>query len=131
PCCPVFSSPLLFSITRPPLTSTLFPYTTLFRSEFFKRFYAAHFTAGEVLRDADTIVRISEEIGLTGEEVRGVVENEKNTDKIEQDIGQSQQLSVQGVPFFLVNDKYSISVAQPVEHFHHALHQVWEEEQNA
>ena len=100
-------------------------------TEFFKRFYAAHFTDGEVLSDADTIVRISEEIGLNGEEVRGVVENEKNTDKIEQDIGQAQQLGVQGVPFFLVNDKYSISGAQPVELFQQALHQIWEEEQNA
>ena len=100
-------------------------------TEFFKRFYAAHFTDGEVLSDADTIVRISEEIGLNGEEVRGVVENEKNIDKIEQDIDQAQQLGVQGVPFFLVNDKYSISGAQPVELFQQALHQIWEEEQNA
>src|SRR5699024_2805588 len=94
-------------------------------TEFFKRFYAAHFTDGEVLSDADTIVRISEEIGLNGEEVRGVVENDKNTDKIEQDIDQAQQLGVQGVPFFLVNDKYSISGAQLVELFQQALHQIW------
>lgn len=100
-------------------------------TEFFKRFYTAHFTDGEVLSDADTIVRISEEIGLNGDEVRDVVENEKNTDKVEQDIGQAQQLGVHGVPFFLVNDKYSISGAQPVELFQQALNQIWEEEQNA
>src|SRR5699024_12456392 len=61
----------LFMIPRPP-RSTLFPYTTLFRSstsdahrvfqyakeqgkgnEFFYRFYAAHFSEGEVLSDTD------------------------------------------------------------------------------
>lgn len=98
-------------------------------TEFFKRFYAAHFTDGEVLSDTDTIVRISEEIGLNGEEVRGVVENGLNTDKVQQDISQARQLGVQGVPFFMVNDKYSISGAQPVELFQQALNQIWEEEQ--
>ncbi len=100
-------------------------------TEFFKRFYAAHFTDGEVLSDADTIVRISEEIGLDGEAVRTVVENKENTDKVQQDISQAQQLGVQGVPFFLVNDKYSISGAQPVELFQQALDQIWQEEQTA
>lgn len=100
-------------------------------TEFFKRFYAAHFTDGEVLSDTDTIVRISEEIGLDGEEVRNIVENEEHTDKVQQDISQAQQLGVQGVPFFLVNDKYSISGAQPVELFRQALSQIREEEQTA
>lgn len=100
-------------------------------TEFFKRFYSAHFTDGEVLSDPDAIVRMSEEIGLNGEDVRDIVENGKNTDKVEQDIAQAQKLGVQGVPFFLVNDKYSISGAQPVELFQQALNQIWEEDQEA
>ena len=100
-------------------------------TDFFKRFYAAHFTEGEVLSDTDTIVRISEEIGLDGDAVRSVVENERNTDKVQADISQARQLGVQGVPFFLVNDKYSISGAQPVELFQQALNQIWQEEQTA
>lgn len=97
-------------------------------TEFFKRFYAAHFTEGEIISDTDAIVRMSEEVGLDGGAVRDIVENGKNTDKVEQDIAQAQKLGVQGVPFFLVNDKYSISGAQPVELFQQALNQIWEEE---
>lgn len=97
-------------------------------TEFFKRFYAAHFTEGEIISDTDSIVRMSEEVGLDGGAVRDIVENGKNTDKVEQDIAQAQKLGVQGVPFFLVNDKYSISGAQPVELFQQALNQIWEEE---
>lgn len=100
-------------------------------TEFFKRFYAAHFTEGEIISDTDSIVRMSEEVGLDGSAVRDIVENGKNTDKVEQDIAQAQKLGVQGVPFFLVNDKYSISGAQPVELFQQALNQIWEEEQEA
>lgn len=100
-------------------------------TEFFKRFYVAHFTEGEIISDTDSIVRMSEEVGLDGGAVRDIVENGKNTDKVEQDIAQAQKLGVQGVPFFLVNDKYSISGAQPVELFQQALNQIWEEEQEA
>ncbi|CAM4333133.1 DsbA family oxidoreductase [Lacicoccus alkaliphilus] len=98
-------------------------------TEFFKRFYAAHFTEGEVLSDTDTIVRISEEIGLEGGEVRSIVENKDHTAKVQQDISEAQQLGVQGVPFFLINDKYSISGAQPVELFRQALNQISQEDQ--
>src|SRR5690625_4620668 len=68
-------------------------------TDFFKRFYAAHFTEGEIISDTDSIVRMSEEVGLDGGAVRDIVENGKNTDKVEQDIAQAQKLGVQGVPF--------------------------------
>ena len=84
-----------------------------------------------MLSDTDTIVRISEEIGLNCEEVRSIIENNEKTEKVQQDISQAQQLGVQGVPFFLINDKYSISGAQPVELFRQALTQIREEEQTA
>src|SRR5690606_16890384 len=51
-------------------------------NEFFHRFYVAHFTEGEVLSDVETIVRLAEEVGLDGTEVRSIVENKSNTVKI-------------------------------------------------
>lgn len=98
-------------------------------TEFFKRFYSAHFTEGEVLNDAETIVRLAEEVGLDGEAVRDIVNSDQYKQDVNIDITQASNLGVQGVPFFLVNDKYSISGAQPVELFNEALNKIWEEEQ--
>ncbi len=41
------------------------------------------------------------------------------------------QLGVRGVPFFVLNQKYAISGAQPVEVFRQALEKVWTEEQQS
>ncbi|WP_457844043.1 DsbA family oxidoreductase, partial [Staphylococcus aureus] len=41
------------------------------------------------------------------------------------------QLGVRGVPFFVLNQKYAISGAQPVDVFRQALEKVWAEEQQS
>lgn len=97
-------------------------------NEFFSRFYGAHFTEGEVLSDTETIVRLSEEVGLDGTEVRKVMESKDNTENVTQDINEARSVGVQGVPFFVFDNKYAVSGAQPVEAFNQVLDKVWEEE---
>lgn len=97
-------------------------------NEFFKRFYTAHFSEGEVLSESETIVRLAEEVGLDGVEVRKIIENQENTVKVTQDIAESRLNGVQGVPFFVFDNKYSVSGARPVEVFKQVLDKVWEEE---
>lgn len=96
--------------------------------EFFHRLYTAHFTDGEVISDEDTIVRLSEEIDLDGNEVRNIIRSKQNEDKITKDISDAGTVGVQGVPFFVINNKYAVSGAQPVEVFSQVLDKVWEEE---
>ncbi|MEJ9245695.1 DsbA family protein, partial [Bacillus cereus] len=43
----------------------------------------------------------------------------------------AQQYQISGVPYFIINQKYAISGAQPLETFVGALQQVWEEENPA
>ncbi|MGO1923085.1 MAG: DsbA family oxidoreductase [Jeotgalicoccus sp.] len=100
-------------------------------TEFFKALYVAHFTNGEVLNDPDTLVHLSESVGLDGAAVRDVVTSEQYKQDVNVDISQASSLGVQGVPFFLVNDKYSISGAQPVELFQEALGKIYAEEHAA
>jgi predicted DsbA family dithiol-disulfide isomerase len=97
-------------------------------NEFFHRFYVAHFTEGEVMSDIETIVRLAEEVGLDGAEVRKIAENKENTEKVTQDISEARAVGVQGVPFFVFDDKYAVSGAQPVESFSQVLDKVWEEQ---
>lgn len=97
-------------------------------NEFFQRAYVAHFTEGEILSDTDTLVRLAEEVGLNGAEVREIMQNKTNAEKVEQDISEARTIGVQGVPFFVIDNKYAVSGAQPVEAFSQVLNQVWEEE---
>lgn len=96
---------------------------------FFKALYAAHFTNGEVLNDEETLVRLSESVELDGQTVRDIIHSDQYAQDVNVDISQASSLGVQGVPFFLVNDKYSISGAQPVELFQEALDKIYAEEQ--
>ena len=99
-------------------------------NEFFYRLYAAHFSEGEVLSDTDTIVRLAEEVGLDGTKAREIMNSNDFNEKVSQDISESRSIGVQGVPFFVFNNKYSVSGAQPVQTFKQVLDQVWEEEQS-
>ena len=59
------------------------------------------------------------------------MENDKEYDKeVVMDIYEAQQVGVQGVPFFVFNNKYAVSGAQPVESFEQVLTQVYDEMKN-
>ena len=98
-------------------------------TEYFKRFYAAQLSEGELLSDKETIVRLAQEVGLDGAEVRKILDSSENTEKVTQDISEARSIGVQGVPFFVFNNKYTVSGAQPVQTFNQFLDKVWEEEQ--
>ncbi|MNW66376.1 DSBA-like thioredoxin domain protein [compost metagenome] len=60
-----------------------------------------------------------------------MLENGAYADEVEQDIAAAQQLNVTGVPFFVFNNKYAVSGAQPGPVFTEVLDTVWAEEQKA
>ena len=96
-------------------------------NEFFDKFYKAHFSEGALLSDPDTIGRLAEEIGLDKAAVLQSTQEQIFTDRVNQDIQEAGQVGVQGVPFYVFNNKYAVSGAQPVEQFKQVLQQVWEE----
>ena len=98
-------------------------------TEFFKRFYRAHFSEGELISDHDTIVRLATEAVLAEADVRSVLNSKENIDEMMEDIKEARSIGVQGVPFFVFNNKYAVSGAQPVDAFVQVLNKVWEEEQ--
>lgn len=70
----------------------------------------------------------AEAVGLPRSEARIVLDSEDYKSDVEQDITEAGQLGVQGVPFFVINRKYAISGAQPLEAFADSLEQIAEEE---
>ncbi|MED0968431.1 DsbA family oxidoreductase [Bacillus paramycoides] len=89
----------------------------------------AYFTESRNLSDAETLSTIAETSGLDKKEALNVINNKNayaNEVRIDEAI--AQQYKITGVPYFIVNQKYAISGAQPLETFVGALQQVWEEE---
>ncbi len=86
---------------------------------------AAHFEHGEDIGDQETLVRIGTEAGLDPEEIVRALDEHSYRDAVVADIRAAQQLGIRGVPFFVLDDPYGISGAQPADLFSQALDQAW------
>jgi predicted DsbA family dithiol-disulfide isomerase len=90
-----------------------------------ERFFRAHFTEQRSLFDPQSLVELAAEAGLDPEEARTVLKVDKYADAVEADIRQAREYGANGVPFFVVDDRYGISGAQPTQTFAGALTQAW------
>jgi predicted DsbA family dithiol-disulfide isomerase len=81
-----------------------------------KLFYA-YFTESKNIDNTDTLLTIAAGLGLKRDETLAAIESETMRKKVESDIMEAQQLGVRGVPFFVIDRKYGISGAQPLEVF--------------
>ncbi|PAD22266.1 DsbA family oxidoreductase [Terribacillus saccharophilus] len=89
----------------------------------------AYFTESKNLSDKETLLDVAEASGLDRKEATEILDNESlHLDEVRGDERMAQQYGITGVPFFILNNKYTISGAQPMETFVGALNQVWKEE---
>jgi predicted DsbA family dithiol-disulfide isomerase len=86
-----------------------------------ERFLKAQFSEGARLEDHDVLVRLAAEAGLTETDVRRVLAGDEFADDVRNDVRELQALGGNGVPFFVVDRRYGISGAQPVEVFLNTL----------
>ena len=93
------------------------------------RFMSAYFTEGKNLADADTLVELCVEAGLDEKGLREVIESNQYADLVNAQIAEGKQVGVQGVPFFVLNNKYGVSGAQQEEYFTQVLDHLWKESQ--
>lgn len=89
---------------------------------------AAHFEAGEDIGDVEVLTRLAAEAGLDQSEAREAVDSEELDRAIDADIALGRQIGVQGVPFFVFENKYGVSGAQPPEVFAQVLQTVASEQ---
>ncbi len=89
--------------------------------------FKAHFTEGKNIDDPKVIEEIATSIGLNSNEVKDMLASEAFSYEVKQDEMEARNIGVRGVPFFVVDDKYAISGAQPSEVFLQTLQKAWEE----
>ncbi|WP_188456061.1 DsbA family oxidoreductase [Virgibacillus oceani] len=98
--------------------------------EMTERLLKAYFTDSKLLSDYSTLVELAGEVGLDQDDVTSLLQVNKYASKVRDDEEQARQIGVQGVPFFVFNEKYAVSGTQPVEVFTEVLDKVWEEEKD-
>lgn len=89
--------------------------------------FKAHFIDGKNIGDIDFLVSAGEQLGLNTDDVRKVLESDELNTEIQQDISDAKIKGISGVPFFILNDKYGVSGAQPISTFENALTQTYNE----
>ena len=89
--------------------------------------FKSHFTDGLNISDHKVLTNITQELGYNQEEVMQVLESDKYKEDVLEDELRARLVGVRGVPFFVINEEYWISGAQPVEEFLQALDEVWAE----
>lgn len=88
----------------------------------------AYFVKADHIGKHDVLLNHAEAVGLPRNEAKTVLDSDDFMTEVEQDILEAGQLGVQGVPFFVINRKYAISGAQPLEAFVDSLKQIADEE---
>lgn len=91
------------------------------------KIFKAHFTDGLNISDHKVLFNIANELGYNIEEVKSVLENDTYKEEVLEDELRARLVGARGVPFFVINEEYWISGAQPIEEFLQALNEVWEE----
>ncbi|MDQ0207177.1 DsbA family oxidoreductase [Alkalicoccobacillus murimartini] len=97
-------------------------------NELAERLLYAYFTESKHLSTPDTLIELAGEVGLVKEEVAKVLESDQFADAVKYDHNQGVQLGLQGVPFFVINQKHVVSGAQQSSAFLEALTTAWNEE---
>ena len=90
--------------------------------------FRAYFVEGKNLADISILQSIGEDIGLPSEELNGVLTTTAFQNEVKNDIKEAESIGVTGVPFFVIDRKYAVSGAQPVDTFLNALHKAWKNE---
>ncbi|SFT54202.1 Predicted dithiol-disulfide isomerase, DsbA family [Algoriphagus locisalis] len=87
----------------------------------------AYFTDAVNIDDDAVLLRLGKALGLEETSIQEVLTTDKFENEVDQDIYESRQLGVRGVPFFVLDRKFGISGAQPDEVFDQTLEKAWAE----
>lgn len=96
--------------------------------EMVSRLFYANYTETKHLGDHSTLTSLAEEVGLDRNKVEIMLASDAFSKEVHSDIKEAAKFGIRSVPYFVINRKYTISGAQPVDVILSALQQIVEEE---
>ncbi|CQR59095.1 DsbA family oxidoreductase [Paenibacillus riograndensis] len=92
--------------------------------ELSEKLFYSYYTEAKLISDHDTLADIAESVGMNRDETMEVLHDpSKYANEVHSDEATAKQLGITGAPFFVIDRKYAISGAQPIEIFLSALNQ--------
>lgn len=88
-----------------------------------ERLLQAYFIDGIAIGRQEELLALAKEVGLPVEEATAILTSNDYQNEVDQDIYEAQQIGVRGVPFFVFDNKYGISGAQPQQLFEQTIEQ--------
>lgn len=88
----------------------------------------AYFIDGKNINDTAILAELAASVGLDSAQAKEVASSNQFFPEIQIDQTEAAQIGIRGVPFFVLNNKYAISGAQPIEVFKEMLEKVAQEE---
>jgi predicted DsbA family dithiol-disulfide isomerase len=86
-----------------------------------ERYLRGYFTDGLPMGEHATLIRLAVEVGLPEDRVTEVLAGTAYAAEVAADQAQALAYGANGVPFFVIDEKYGVSGAQPVDVFREAL----------
>ena len=108
---------------------TMFAKTKGLMKEMTERILRAYFTESKHIGDHETLTELAVEVGLNREEVEKMLAGDEMADAVRADEQTAQSYRITGVPFFLINKKYALTGAQPIDVMVQALKKVIAEDE--
>ena len=93
-----------------------------------ERIMSAHFIEGLHVGKVDQLAQLAADVGLDSDEVKIVLANGSFSDAVDADIAQAREFGIQGVPFFVIQNKYGMEGAQNPDRFVYAFNTVLAEQ---
>jgi predicted DsbA family dithiol-disulfide isomerase len=85
--------------------------------------FNAYFGEAQSIFDHENLIRLAASAGYSKSEVRLLLETDTFATEVDADQALAARLGANGVPFFVVDRKYGLSGAQPIETFSKILQQ--------
>jgi predicted DsbA family dithiol-disulfide isomerase len=89
--------------------------------------FRAHFVEGKNIDDVPTLITIGVAAGLDKDKLENMYRSEDFKKEVRNDETEAANLGINGVPFFVFNNKYAVSGAQSPDTFLQVLEQSWKE----
>ena len=91
-----------------------------------ERLLRAYMTEGEAIGDRAVLARLAGEVGVPEADATAMLESDRYTREVREEEGAAREMGINGVPFYVVAEKYGLSGAQPADVLLQALNKAWE-----
>lgn len=93
--------------------------------ELVERYFKGHFEEGLDIGNNEDLLELAQEIGLDITDLKKQLDGDYLKSEVKKDEDLAKKLGISSVPFFVIDNKYTVSGAQNPEHFLKALNKAY------